>query len=82
MAAGCTFVALSRLKSLSDEIIQPMSFKRLESIGNSKGYAVEWKKKMNYGQLHYNFTLLHSKLIIDISLAPTHLKSELHLPST
>ena len=36
-------MALSRLKSLSDGIIQPMSFKWLESIGNSKGlrYRIE-----------------------------------------
>ena len=36
MAAGCTFVAISRLKSLSDGIFQPMSFQRLLSIGRLK----------------------------------------------
>ena len=36
MAAGCTFVALSRLKTLSGLLIQPMSFERLKSIGNLK----------------------------------------------
>jgi ATP-dependent exoDNAse (exonuclease V) alpha subunit len=34
MAAGCTFVAISRMKRLSDCIIQPMPYKRLQSIGN------------------------------------------------
>ena len=29
MAAGCTFVALSRLKSLSGLLIQPMTYNRL-----------------------------------------------------
>ena len=36
MADGCTFVALSRLKSLSGLLIQPMSLERLKSIGNLK----------------------------------------------
>ena len=36
MSAGCTFVALSRLKTLSGLLIQPMSFERLKSIGKLK----------------------------------------------
>ena len=36
MAAGCTFVALSRLKTLSGLLIKPMSFQCLKSIGNLK----------------------------------------------
>ena len=36
MAAGCTFVALSRLKTLSGLLIQPMTFERLQSIGKLK----------------------------------------------
>jgi len=35
-AAGATFVALSRLRQLSDGIIQPMPFERLQSIGRLK----------------------------------------------
>ena len=33
MAAGCTFVALSRLKTLFGLLIQPMAVERLRSIG-------------------------------------------------
>ena len=36
MAAGCTFVALSRLKTLSGLLIQPMPFERLKCIGHLK----------------------------------------------
>ena len=36
MAAGCTFVALSRLKSLSGLIITPVTFERLQAIGEMK----------------------------------------------
>ena len=34
--AGLTFVALSRLQKLTDIIIKPMTFQRLESISSSK----------------------------------------------
>ena len=36
MAAGCTFVALSRLKTLSGLSIQPMTFERLQAISKLK----------------------------------------------
>jgi ATP-dependent exoDNAse (exonuclease V) alpha subunit len=36
-AAGCTFVAISRLRRLSDGLFIPMSFERLAHIGKSKG---------------------------------------------
>ena len=36
MAAGCTFVTISRLKTLSGLLIQPMPFERLKSIGHLK----------------------------------------------
>ena len=36
LAAGCTFVALSRLRSLKHGLIQPMSFQRLQAISTSK----------------------------------------------
>ena len=35
-AAGCTFVAASRVRSLQNVVFQPMSFQRLQSIGKSK----------------------------------------------
>ena len=37
MAAGCSFVALSRLRKLSDCLINPMPFERLAKIGKLKG---------------------------------------------
>ena len=36
MAAGCTFVGVSRLKTLSGLLIQPMPFEHLKSIGHLK----------------------------------------------
>ena len=36
MAAGCTSVALSRLKTLSGLLIQPMTFERLQAISKLK----------------------------------------------
>ena len=36
MAAGSTFVALSRLKSISGLLIQPIPFERIKSIGRLK----------------------------------------------
>ena len=35
MAAGCKFVALSRLKTLSGILIQPTTFEQLKSIGQN-----------------------------------------------
>ena len=37
MAAGCSFVALSRLRKLSDCLINPMPFERLTKIGKLEG---------------------------------------------
>jgi len=36
LATGCTFVALSRLRSLNHGLIQPMSFQRLQVISTGK----------------------------------------------
>ena len=38
MAAGCTFVAASRVRSLEDCIVEPMSFQRLASISNNRNF--------------------------------------------
>ena len=35
-AAGCSFVALSRVRSLDNVVLQPLSFQRLQVIGKSK----------------------------------------------
>ena len=44
MAAGCTFVALSRLKTLSGLLIQPMTFERLHTINECNNAS--WKKNV------------------------------------
>ena len=35
-AAGCSFVALSRVCSLDNVVLQPLSFQRLQAIAKSK----------------------------------------------
>ena len=35
-AAGSSFVAISRVRSLQNLVLQPMSFQRLQAIGKSK----------------------------------------------
>ena len=39
LAAGCTFVAMSRLKNLHHALVQPMSFQRLQGISAGKRFA-------------------------------------------
>ena len=34
--AGCTFVATSRVRSISDIVFEPMTFDRLRAIGRNK----------------------------------------------
>ena len=34
--AECSFVAISRVRSLQNVVLQPMSFQRLQSIGKGK----------------------------------------------
>ena len=38
MAAGSTFIAISRLRSLKDGLFQPMFFERLTSISGLKRF--------------------------------------------
>ena len=54
MAAGCTFVALSRLKTLSGLLIQPMSFERLKSIGHLKRLQQRLKEEERLERLAAN----------------------------
>ena len=35
-AAGCSYVFLSRVRSLQNVVLQPMAFQRLQLIGKSK----------------------------------------------
>ncbi len=36
ISAGCTFVAISRLRKIHDGLFQPMTFERLQAIGRTK----------------------------------------------
>ena len=53
-AAGATFVALSRLRELSDGIIQPMSFERLKSIGRLKRHQDRMSEEERLSDLTTN----------------------------
>lgn len=39
LSAGCTFVALSRLKSLQHALVHPMSYQRLQAIAGGKRFS-------------------------------------------
>lgn len=57
LAAGLTFVALSRLRSIHHGLIQPMSFQRLQAISNGKQLA----ERLQETRLKHlaSFTSLH-----------------------
>jgi ATP-dependent DNA helicase PIF1 len=52
-AAGCTFVAISRLRSINHGLLQPMSFKRLEAISTGKRFAERLREESRLKQLAY-----------------------------
>ena len=57
-AAGCTFVALSRLKTLSGLLIQPMPFEHLKSIG----YLKRMQQRIKEERLHLATSTLSTSL--------------------
>lgn len=50
LAAGCTFVAISRLKGLQDGLFQPMTYERLQAIGCTKRLI---ERKAEETRLHH-----------------------------
>ena len=54
MVAGCSFVALSRLRKLSDCLIHPMPFERLVKIGSLKRIQ---QRKIEEERLQQRFAL-------------------------
>ena len=48
---GLSYVALSRVKSLSDMIIEPFSFERLEKIKQTKGFLYRKKEEERLNNL-------------------------------
>ena len=51
LAAGCTFVAISRLRSLNDGLFQPMSLQRLQSISRGKRLTERLEEETRLKQL-------------------------------
>ena len=47
LAAGCTFVAISRLKKLEDALCQPMTFERLLAIGRAKRLSERKQERLH-----------------------------------
>lgn len=65
MAAGTTFVAVSRLKKLEDGLFQPMPFERLKAIGRTKRLLERKQEEIHLHHLsqltmsHHNTSLLY-----------------------
>lgn len=51
LAAGCTFVALSRVKHIDDILIQPMSYQRLQAISNGKHFQARLEEEKRLLQM-------------------------------
>ncbi len=51
LAAGCTFVATSRLRRLQDGLFEPMSFERLQAIGKGTNLQTRIKEEARLCQL-------------------------------
>ena len=51
LAAGCTFVAISRLKTLESGLIQPMSFERLQAISKSRNFSTRLQEETRLQRL-------------------------------
>ena len=51
MAAGCTFVAVSRLWSLEDGVFEPISLQRLSSISCGRNIQTTVCRKCRYNLL-------------------------------
>ena len=50
-AAGCSFVALSRVRSLDNVVLQPLSFQRLQAIAKSKQLQQRLREEERLQQL-------------------------------
>ena len=51
LVAGCTFVAVSRLRSLTHGLFQPMSFKRLQAISRAERLKERLQEESRLKQL-------------------------------
>ena len=59
MAAGTSFVAVSRLKTLEDGLFQPMTFQRLKAIGQSKRLLERKQEELHLHHLSQNTVSSH-----------------------
>ena len=58
-AAGCSFVALSRVRCLDNVVLQPLSFQRLQAIAKSKQLQQRLREEERLQQLADNTTCQH-----------------------
>lgn len=68
-AAGCTFVAVSRLRKLQDALFEPMSFQRLQGISRGKNLKVRINEEKRLQQLSNQ---LETQYLSALSLPQTH----------
>ena len=64
-AAGCSFEALSRVRSLDNVVLQPLSFPRLQVIGKSKQLQQRLREEE---RLQNRLKLLHVNISTAINL--------------
>ena len=84
-ATGCTYVAISRLRSLQDLIVEPMSFDRLLSIRNSKRLAERIKDEQHLQELAVvtaSYSFLYSCNLFVYMYFQCHIKINASFPFT
>lgn len=73
MAAGSTFVAISRLKRLQDGLFQPMTYERLKAIGQTKRLLQRKQEESHHHLSQLTMSCHHRSLcIIHLQRACTH----------
>lgn len=83
-AAGSSFVAISRVRSLQNLVLQPVSFQRLEAIGKRKQLQERLREEERLRNLAKVTTLHyeHLKSICEIKRPTSHGKSLFNKPYT
>ena len=60
---GITYVAISRVRSISSLVIEPMTFERLQKIRNSELLKYRLKEEQRLKQLCDKTVLSYSKIV-------------------
>ena len=74
LAAGCTFVALSRLRNLDHALLQPMSYQKLHAISTGNRFA-EWLQEESRFKLLASIVApdsVHDWMYISFACSLTH----------